>query len=502
MGNCAPCSAPRVPRGCGFFSFAPRPFISVRAEFKLIPMKHRFSLVLFVALIATAFSLRRHYFKETGRVEKAVGDSELLFWFDEQILDHFDHTNTEVWSQRYYVNDTNYLPGGPIFLMIGGEGEETESSVNGHYYYNEFAKELNGMCVCLEHRFYGQSFPTEDSSTENLRYLTSQQALADLAYFHDWFEKQRDLEGAQWILVGGSYSGNLAAWARLRYPHLFAGALASSAPVHAVYNFDDYLMVIANSSGAECAAVYEEATAEVDNLISTEEGREELGSIFNICEGMKIGESHDEIANFYTMITDPICGVVQYAAGDDITNMCDVMLNGGGSAFENYVQFINDYYGGCFDPTYTTWIAQLTNVSKDSVDSSSRSWFYQTCVEFGYFQTGDNSPFSNSIDLEYFDDTCRDAYGIETRVDTDFTNVFYGALNLRGQNIYLANGIVDPWHALGITSDPVEPSNVATLMEGTSHCADMYMPADTDPSWLQDTRDDQLAHIKAWLGYE
>lgn len=44
-------------------------------------------------------------------------------------------------------------------------------------------KATNGIGVILEHRYYGTSFPTPDISTENLRFLTTEQALADQAYF-------------------------------------------------------------------------------------------------------------------------------------------------------------------------------------------------------------------------------------------------------------------------------------------------------------------------------
>ena len=72
-------------------------------------------------------------------------------------------------------------------------------------------------------------------STKNLKYLSSEQALADLAYF---IEAQKlHLKGNKWIVFGGSYPGSLAAWFRLKYPHLAHGAVASSAPLLAKINF-------------------------------------------------------------------------------------------------------------------------------------------------------------------------------------------------------------------------------------------------------------------------
>ena len=57
-------------------------------------------------------------------------------------------------------------------------------------------------------------------STEALHYLNVDQALADLAYFINNIKKERKAFNAKVILFGGSYAGNVAAWMRIKYPHL------------------------------------------------------------------------------------------------------------------------------------------------------------------------------------------------------------------------------------------------------------------------------------------
>lgn len=75
-----------------------------------------------------------------------------------------------------------------------------------------------------------------DTSVESLRFLTTEQALADTSFLIRHL-RETSYPNGKLIVFGGSYAGNLAAWAELRYPHLIDGAVASSAPVLAQVDF-------------------------------------------------------------------------------------------------------------------------------------------------------------------------------------------------------------------------------------------------------------------------
>lgn len=77
-----------------------------------------------------------------------------------------------------------------------------------------------------------------DLNARNLAYLSSEQALADLAYFIEAMIVKYEIpDGTKWIAFGGSYSGALAAWLRAKYPHLIHGAVSASAPLLAKADF-------------------------------------------------------------------------------------------------------------------------------------------------------------------------------------------------------------------------------------------------------------------------
>ena len=80
-------------------------------------------------------------------------------------------------------------------------------------------------------------FGESSLSMANLRYLNSEQALKDLAYFITKISKSGQFKITTknpWITIGGSYPGALSAWFRNKYPHLTIGAIASSAVVLAI----------------------------------------------------------------------------------------------------------------------------------------------------------------------------------------------------------------------------------------------------------------------------
>lgn len=73
---------------------------------------------------------------------------------------------------------------------------------------------------------------------KNLAFLSSEQALADLANFTRTMTVQYKLPaGTKWIAFGGSYPGSLAAWMRMKYPHLIHGAMSASGPLLAQIDF-------------------------------------------------------------------------------------------------------------------------------------------------------------------------------------------------------------------------------------------------------------------------
>jgi len=157
----------------------------------------------------------------------------------DQRRDHFNAIDQHTWKQKYLERMSYYQDGGPIFLLIGGEGNIQENK--GYMedgptqLYGELAKWANDYHAAifyLEHRYYGESIPIEYKTIEDFSWLSSRQALNDIAEFVQQMNQQQNFTGP-WITFGCSYAGSLATWMRYLFPHLIQGSIADSAPVEA-----------------------------------------------------------------------------------------------------------------------------------------------------------------------------------------------------------------------------------------------------------------------------
>ncbi|KAM4694363.1 putative serine protease K12H4.7 [Discoglossus pictus] len=506
-------------------------------------------------------------------------------WFVQK-LDHYG-VDARVWNQRYFVNDTFAARNGPVFLMIGGE-----STVNPAWMttgtWMTYAKKLGALCLLLEHRFYGKSKPTEDLSTENLCFLSSNQALADIAHFQTEISKKLKLGNRKWVIFGGSYPGSLAAWYRLKYPHLAYAAVASSAPVNAKVNLLEYLEVVQASLkqyNAKCPKIMKQASDRVVHLIQNPKNYQKITNDFNdsgvhqhqikpffvwqlspsqhyvwligvpkefrlctlqnshhflsqnpiqvkfapenflvnlrLCELLQIASEMDKSYLLDTLAQN-VMDIVQYdrdnrefegALGTNITIqvLCDTLMNeSAGEPYNRYAKFIHIILEAmgemCIDGSYMEYLQQTRNTSWEASLSNDgdRQWVYQLCTELGFFQSTDSThqPFSG-FPLSFWVQQCIDTFGPEFNMSmitnaVQATNEFYGGFNIKGSRIIFPNGLLDPWHSMGILTNS-SSDLIAIQIPGASHCADMYPARPEEPDILPSVRESIFKILTKWL---
>jgi len=303
------------------------------------------------------------------------------------------------------------------------------------------------------------------------------------------------------VTFGGSYAGMLSGWMRQKYPSLIDASIASSGPVHAEVDFYQYLAVVAASlttlGSAQCVQNIAMATQKIQAMTTSPAGLASLSATFNTCATI----APEDVPNFMQSLAGNFMGIVQYnleIPGANITTLCDIMTNSAQDPMTNYIDLWNMFAGNeCVDVSYDDMIQELKNESL-FYGVGGRQWFYQTCIEFGYFQTSDspNQPFGNLFNVSTQTQQCMDVFGFDFLPDVNWTLTEFGGQDPDGSDTLWVNGSIDPWHALGVLVAPANADFKTLLINGTAHCADMIPPQPGSPATLavaQQAIQDQLA---------
>lgn len=439
-------------------------------------------------------------------------------FFTEAVVDNFESEDKQTtWSQRYWLNRRHWAgKGAPIFVFIGGEGEEAACRLSSRMYMYQLAQEHHAMLVDVEHRFYGDSMPVASLSTDALSLLTSEQALADLARIIQRVKSDLDSETSKVITVGGSYPGNLAAWFRLKYPSITSGSIASSAPLRAKAEFSEYMDVVSTSieffSGQVCVDAFAAAAQKISGMIDGS-GIKQLERDFKTCSPM---QSKLDVAVLLSDLMGNIQGTVQYnnehAGVMNVTDICSVMT-ATTDAYTQFVELTAKYREAngqqCEDASFADSMGYLGNATFSYPANAARSWTYQTCNEFGYFQTATsrNQPFyawRDILNLDFSLKICNSAFdGWSKEPQVAWVNSVYGGERISATNVVFTSGTIDPWHALGVTNFTAplpQKTETPVYITGTAHCNDLYEPnSETDPESLVWARQQVAAKVGRFL---
>lgn len=423
-----------------------------------------------------------------------------------QRVDNFDPTNNATWEQRYMMNGQHFLEDGCIFLFLAGEWPITEYRLENSF-MEEMSQELSCYMFYLEHRYYGESRPTPDATDANLRFLSVEQALADAAHFIEYIKSNAVTPGAQnspVIVIGGQYSASLAAWMRQTYPHLVAGAWASSAPVFAVYDQFQFKelsgAVYRHIGGNTCYNHIQSGFAQMEDMVYN--GRQnELREWFHICNEF---EDDLDIHMFFSLTSEVFSLLAQFDQITNVAGVCELLDNGSHASSAEGIAavfvYVIDELGGedeeCIDIDYEAVVEgeRQTQWDEPVVAFGLRQYTYQLCTQLGWYHssTSNFQPFGSSFPAYFRHQACGDIFDFYSRelgvANFARFNTVRGGLNPGASNVFYTHGQLDPTRTVGVQTT-FEESSPVLVINGASQGNDLGPSSEDDSADLTEARE-------------
>jgi hypothetical protein len=388
-------------------------------------------LLLSITGITTARNLRPAPHQLNRR---AVEDVDPTLLYPERNMsipvDHFHNDSsyaphsTAFFNNRYWFDASFYKKGGPVIVLQSGE---TDASARLVYLQkgllHQMIKATNGIGVVFEHRYYGTSFPTKDLSTKNLRFLTTDQALADQTYFakNVVFEGLEDMDltspNVPYFAYGGSYSGGFVAFLRKLYPQYWWGSIASSGVTYALWDYWQYYEPVREYGPQACISTQEKLINVADTILQSGNATtiKELKTAFNMqtlthnddfANVLSLGIGYWQNRNWDPAVNDPTfseyCGNITSTAltykaeTAGLSKTAESLIEAGGwggklstTSMLNYIGWVNATFvtpycdGLTLDECWGTHNASASAYADKSLSNfNALSWPYQYCTQW------------------------------------------------------------------------------------------------------------------------
>ncbi|KAG6009457.1 hypothetical protein E4U21_002372 [Claviceps maximensis] len=468
-----------------------------------------------------------------------------------QLIDH-NNPSLGTFNQSYWYNAEFWAgPGSPIVLNAPGEfaangftGYTTNRTLPG-----VFAQTVGGATLLLEHRYWGDSSPYQNLTSETLQYLTLDQAIQDIVYFAKNVRLPFDPSGASkpdkapWVLSGGSYPGALTAWVHDFAPGTFWAYHATSAPVETIGDFWQYFEPVNLATPKNCSADFKRINAHFQEVLTTGNA----AAKYHLKSKFGLGVLADD--DFLSATTTALSAwqEQQFFTGySDFYQLCDWIEgftpgsnktvrpgpNGVGlfKSLENYASYWTKYILApdgpaiCDDGTLECWNthnATSEMYTDTSVPGGMRQWMWMLCNEaFEYWQVGSpQSPIGYPPPLytsEYYRRQCSlffpevNGHKVGMNKGVRAINVDRrtgGWYNTNTTRLMWVNGETDPWRSASVASDfrPGGPfvgdkDHPSWVVPKGSHCSDLLIKNAKVNEGVKRVVDAEVKKMKEWVG--
>ncbi|KAF8098883.1 hypothetical protein N665_0256s0014 [Sinapis alba] len=411
----------------------------------------------------------------------ASDNSDLKFFYYDQNLDHFTFTpeSYQTFQQRYIINAKHWAgskANAPILAFLGEEAS-IEADLYDVGFFQDSGPRLKALLVYIEHKLW--------------------QTAAILVHVKEKYSAKH----SPIIVVGASYGGMLAAWFRLKYPHIAVGALASSAPLlyfedtRPKFGYYHIITKVFKETSEKCYKTIRQSWEEIDRVAAKSNGLLILSKKFKTCA--PLSRSFD-IKDFLDSI---YAEAVQFNGNpgywvDTLCNAINNPPNRKNHVLDRIFAGVVAYFGNqsCYD---TDLVIQPSN--------NAIAWSWQSCSEIvmpiGHdkqdtmFQT---APFN----MTSFIDDCKSKYCVSPR--PHWITAYFGIQDVKlilrrfGRNIIFSNGLADPYSVGGVLENVSDTVVAITTLNGT-HCQDLSSRRKDDPKWLVMQREKEIKIIESWI---
>jgi len=407
-----------------------------------------------------------------------------------QRIDHFDIRKRDSFNQTVIINeDYGNLSVSPVIFVIGDF-----EKLNGNPFPNgllKIAKDTKSVILAVENRFFGSSKPNEGSIDDYFNYLTIDQSLYDISCIINTYFGSN---GRKVLVVGSGVGGTLAAWFRLKYPHLSVASWSSSSPLlmtETFYQYDTQISKKITAISNDCFVETQKMLMEADPIVffNVSPFRNWLLDQFGIRSSLK--------NTSIVYILAESLGIIEKfeQSKGTLSKYCQMLKKEGN--FETLATILN------MSLKYMNM--EINNLDPYSAIGDERLKWYIQCTKIGLFHTypplgvPDSVRFrSMTIDSNFYRDVCIDLFGnYESFIDQ--TNLVFGSKEMKGNSMIFSYNLNDVFRPLGMQYSNVRNDVHVFFGNTTSKNFDLVVDENNEPENVKKTREIIWERAKGFL---